>query len=351
MAKLIMVAASKFSIVGRNAQNKMAVKKIERCLQYLVFLDCDQLIHGAKRTGTQQATWKLYRIVSIMFMVLMNMKLAYVYVNDKKDPQLAYLYGDIYEYYGGGKMIYTFSSILACIPSILMATLTCSFVKNEANRASVQEVTAILRVLSGKAKPSLLGLKVADKLKMLTTVKLFYRIGCFFSIMVPVTFGFYPFVRRFLHDGFAQYPVNFMFFFVCWLIYCFVIISAQITLMSYFYLSCKVITLRINHLKDRIVNATRNNSQDTNVLEEHAAIMRSTKNLNNYWRHFLLSLLSSYLPLITVFLYMSLVTDNVIYIKISVYFVSVEFFVILSTICLIASEIFHQVCKNFLLQS
>ncbi|KAI1303559.1 hypothetical protein HDE_02258 [Halotydeus destructor] len=249
----------------------------------------------------------------------MYIKFLYVYVNDRKHPQLAYKYGDIFEYFGGGKLIYTISTAIISAPPILMAATTWKFARNVNNEASIQELIAILKVLSGSAKPATLGLTSKDRDTLLHTVKLLYPVGHSFYSLVVLGFGLIPAVRRYLHDNLSQYGVNFIFFLVCWLIYCFVLVYSQITLLAYFYVSCKVVTLRIHYLETRIVDGIKQVTQDYHIIQEHSAIMRSTKELNHYWRYFMLILLSSYIPLIVILLYMSLVSDNFFYVKMAVY--------------------------------
>ncbi|KAI1293736.1 hypothetical protein HDE_06649 [Halotydeus destructor] len=324
------------------------MEKIEKCIQYFVFLDCSQLIYGVKRTRAQQATWTIFKIAYILFMVLMDIKFVYVYVYDDKDPQLSFKYGDLYKYFGGNdELIYVAGSICSSTPLVWMRIFSWTFVNQDAHKSSVQELVTILKVLSGKERPSNLGLTAKDKSKLLSTVKLFCNIGGCVSISVTLGLAFGSFIQRFRHDGFAQYPVNYMISFLLWLVYCFSLMSTQLTLIAFFYVSCKVVTLRIAHLQARIVRATWDTMQDYHILVEHEAVMRSTRSLNQYWRQFTLSLLFAYVPNMAVFLYATLFSDGVLLVKITCIGLLIEYFIIISTVCLIASEIFSQV-RNLL---
>ncbi|KAI1291033.1 hypothetical protein HDE_07706 [Halotydeus destructor] len=321
------------------------MEPIENYIQYFVFLDCSQLIYDVKRTRAYQAGWAVFKIAYILFMVLMNMKFVYVYVNDDKDPQLAFKYGDLYKYFGGNdELIYVVGSVCSSTPLLWMRIFSWKFVNDGGNKPSVRQLVAILKVLSGRERPSCIGLTAKDRAGILATVKIFRHIGGWVSISVTLGLAFGSFFQRYKHDRFAQYPVNFMVSFMLWLVYCFSLMSTQLTLIAFFYVSCKVVTLRIGHLRAVIVSATCDMREDCHIPLEHEAVMRSIKNSNQYWRQFTFSLLFAYVPNMAVFLYATIYSEGVFLVKITCIGLLIEYFAIISTVCLIASDIFHQVC-------
>ena len=119
--------------------------------------------------------------------------------------------------------------------------------------------------------------------------------------------------------------------------YCF---GSHLIGLTYFYIICKVCDAKIDYLKKEL-DDYKNYSMYTHVklLMRHNEVCRSISLYNKYWKHYISTMIGSFVPLISVVCYMAFIADNPLAVKLFLLIATPGLMTLLSFVVLCAAKV------------
>lgn len=322
-------------------QNESTVIQLEKALKRYLLIDTNSLVHHNELTGRAGARWRKYKYFVVIFHFSYIIRFAILLSNDSKHLHNAL--GEYFRFFGTGNVnVYLVAGIVSLTLPCFFTTLNGFLLKRYAGLESAMQYSLrILHVISGKREPESIGLERSDlkRLRFIARISAFasnygYTVSCtMFFFLIP-----YLFLVNVDYEKYWWQLIISKFQFDAFLI---LVVAALSTGLSYFYIICLVIRIRIERLTARLISYDHaiTGEELIDLLSMHDDISVSIDRYNAYWRLYLLFSYILYIPYISLVSYIAFVAYMSLYLKVLFALVFIEFTSILSFTCISAGKI------------
>lgn len=323
-------------------EGERSAYQLAKVLKRFLLIDIDVLLHNKQRKAKEQSKWLCYKLFVVIFLCVYVIR--YIILATFKSRHIADSLGGYFRFFAKDSLLLIVVGCLFAVIPVMMGTFNGFMVERfSRSRAGMTSSLDIIHVISGRLPPEVIGLEfgVLYELRRRAKIGAFlsnygFGMGCgLFFLYIPYLYVFnIDYVNYWWQLIIAKFMTD---------LYIGIGFGALITSLSFFYLVCHVLVVRLKKMNMLLARSIDGDCHLHLIIKMHNEIAESIYSFHCYWKGYLLSAYACYLPIISLFCYIAFVADVEVYVKVISTPLLLTFFALISFTCVSAGQIYAQV--------
>ena len=246
----------------------------------------------------------------------------------------------MFRYFGGNTKSFYYGHICFLALQVVIGVRTVLFQRQPKNDKIIRHFLEPLLLFENRITHNDLQISEESKVKIEDQAKKLFKINQFNLISFSGQWFLSSTVMTLWKFDWQRSPFVTTFSVLHYWFFIFYCFGSHLIGLTYFYIISKVCEAKISYLKEEL-DSYESYTLYTNVklLTRHSDVCRSVSMYNKYWKHYISTMIGSFVPLISLVCYMAFISDNPLVLKGLFLLACPAFMILLSFVVLCAAKV------------